>query len=132
MAYLKPPAFVRKVFNPLAMRFGLAGTRPLTVRRRRSGGAQRVPVIPVSVDGVQYVVSSRGESEWVRNLRAAGTGSLGDGKGGDQAFRATEIPVGERAPIIAVYRKAAGRTVAPYWKKLPDDADHPVFRINPV
>jgi len=61
MAYLKPPGFA-KVLNPLAMRFGISGTATLEVRRRRSGQTQRVPVIPVEVEGKQYAVSSRGES----------------------------------------------------------------------
>ena len=49
-----------------------------------------------------------------------------DGK----SFRAVEIPVEQREPIIAAYREVAGRSVTGYWKKLPDPADHPVFRID--
>ena len=45
-------------------------------------------------------------------------------------YRAEEVPVGERAPIIAAYRAKAGREVDGYWKKLPADADHPVFRLT--
>lgn len=129
MAYLKPPFFAQRVFNPLAMRFGISGTRTLVVRRRRSGAAQRVPVIPVDHDGARYLVSTRGESQWVRNLRAAGRGEL-RGKGGTQAFRATEVPAAERPPILAAYRSTAGKTVTGYFKKLPDPTDHPTFRVE--
>jgi deazaflavin-dependent oxidoreductase (nitroreductase family) len=130
MAYLRPPAFQRKVFNPLAMRFGIGGSQTLAIRGRRSGEERVVPVIPVERDGVPYVVSARGESYWVRNLREAGTAEL-RGKGGSREYLATEVPVEERAPIIEAYREKAGRTVAGYWKKLPDPADHPVFRLEP-
>jgi deazaflavin-dependent oxidoreductase (nitroreductase family) len=129
MAYLKPPAFTRHVFNPLAMRFGIGGTKTLAVRRRRSGEMQRVPVIPLEYDGGRYVVSTRGESDWVRNLRAAGEAELGAGDSTERV-QATEVPAAERPPILAAYRKAAGKTVESYFKKLPDPADHPVFRIE--
>jgi hypothetical protein len=76
-----------------------------------------------------YVVSTRGESDWVRNVRAARQVEL-QGKRGAQALRATEIPVEERPPVIAAYRAKAGRTVEAYWKKLPDPVDHPVFRLE--
>jgi hypothetical protein len=125
MAYMKPAPFVRHVFNPLAMRLGLSGTKTLTVPTRRSGRSQRIPVIPVEHEGAQYVVSTRGESQWVRNLRAAGRGELGGA-----AFRATEVPADQRAPIIAAYRSKAGGMVDRYFSKLPDPVDHPIFRVG--
>lgn len=131
MAYLKPPLFARRIFNPIAMRFGLGGSNTLTIPGRSSGQPQTVPVIPVTLDGVRYIVSTRGESEWVRNLRAAGVAELSR-KGDRQRFRATEIPVAERGPTIAAYRNVAGRTVKGYWTSLPDPADHPTFRLDPV
>ena len=39
MAYRKPPFFVRRIFNPIAMRFGIGGTEPLAVRARRTGNS---------------------------------------------------------------------------------------------
>ncbi|MEA2302496.1 MAG: hypothetical protein QOE44_3031 [Solirubrobacteraceae bacterium] len=132
MAYLKPPTFARRVFNPLAMRFEIGGAATLAVPLRESGGTQRVPVIPVEHDGSTYIVSTRGESDWVRNLRAAGGRGAIERGSASEAFAASELPVDERDPVIAAYREKAGRTVAPYWKKLPAAADHPVFRITTV
>jgi hypothetical protein len=127
MAYLKPPLFVRKVFNPVAMRFGVGGAQALVVERRTSGGSQRVPVIPVEHEGARYLVCPRGETEWVKNLRAAGgVGELEP----DGRFTATEVPVGERGPILDHYREVAGAAVKGLFEKLPDPADHPVFRIE--
>jgi deazaflavin-dependent oxidoreductase (nitroreductase family) len=130
MAYLKPPGFTRRLFNPLAMRFGIGGAETLSVAGRRTGEQRAVPVIPVDHEGVRYLVSARGETEWVRNLRAAGICDLRR-KGKSESFRATEVPVEERPPIIAVYRRVAGKTVTAYFNTLPDAADHPVFRIEP-
>jgi deazaflavin-dependent oxidoreductase (nitroreductase family) len=129
VAYLKPAVFIRKVFNPLAMRFGIGGAVTLVVPRRRSGQPQRIPVMPVEHDDVRYLVSVRGESDWVKNLRAAGRGELRT-KQATEAFRAAELPVEQREPIIAAYRPKAGKGVEGYWRKLPDPADHPVFRLE--
>lgn len=123
MAYLKPPWFTRKVFNLVAMMTGMG--QPLTVTRRRSRKPQQIPVIVPEVDGVKYLVSTRGESDWVKNVRANPYVRVGDTR-----FRADEIPVDQRAAVIAVYRPLAGRAVEGYWRKLPDDADHPVFKLS--
>ncbi len=129
MPYMRPPLFTRKVFNPIAMRFGISGTKALAVRGRRSGVVHRVPVIPVDVEGARYLVSPRGETDWARNLRAAGEGEL-QSRHGVEPFRATELPVAERPPVIAVYREVAGRAVRSFFEKMPDPADHPVFRLE--
>jgi hypothetical protein len=129
MAYLKPPLFTKRVFNPLAMRLGIGGSAELVVQRRKSGDEQRIPVIPVDVEGARYIVSTRGESDWVRNVRASGRAEL-RGKNETGTFRAVELPVEARGPVIAAYREKAGKTVETYWKQLPDDSDHPVFRLE--
>jgi hypothetical protein len=125
MAYRKPPWFVRNIFNPLAMKFGIGGSKALAVRGRRSGQVYRVPVIVLDHEGVRYLVSPRGETHWVRNLRVAGEADVGS-----EHVRATEVPVAERGPILDAYRKLAGRAVTSHFEALPDPADHPVFRIQ--
>ena len=130
MAYLKPPAVTRKLFNPLAMRFGLSGSATLAVPGRASGVMRQVPVIPVEHDGARYIVSTRGEADWVRNARSAGSIELRHG-GRGEVFAAVEVPASERSPIIDAYRAKAGRMVDTYWKRLPDPADHPTFRLEP-
>ncbi len=131
MPYLRPPLFVRSVFNPIAMRLGLGGAQALSVRRRRSGGEQRIPVIPVTHRDTLYVVCPRGETEWVRNLRVAGRCRLGR-PGREAEYTAQEVPVPERGPIVTDYRRVAGRAVKSFFEQLPDDRDHPVFRLTPV
>jgi deazaflavin-dependent oxidoreductase (nitroreductase family) len=129
VAYLAPNWFTRKVFNPMAMRLGIMGTETLTVHGRRSGRPMRVPVIPVEHDGERYLVSTRGESEWVKNLRAAGGGQL-TRRGRTHGFAADEIPVEARPPVIEAYRAKAGREVNRYFDRLPDPADHPIFLVD--
>ena len=131
MAYLKPPWFTAKVFNKIAMATGVSGTETLTVTARSSGQEQKIPVITVEVDGTRYLVSTRGESQWVKNVRANPAVSL-DAKAGSGRFTAGELPVADRPPVLQAYRVKAGKTVDGYFAKLPDPADHPVFRLEPV
>jgi hypothetical protein len=70
MAYLKPPWFTAKVFNRIAMATGISKTETLTVTKRGSKEPQHIPVVTVSLDGTRYLVSTRGESQWVKNVRA--------------------------------------------------------------
>jgi hypothetical protein len=132
MAYVKPPWFVRTIANPIINFLGVGGAETLSIVKRQGGEPQKIPVIPVEYEGSRYIVSTRGESDWVRNLRAAGgRGQLGKG-GSVDMFQATEVPVEQRPPIIEAYRKKAGRTVDAYWKKLPDPSDHPVFKLEMI
>lgn len=131
MPYIRPPLVVRRVFNPIAIRFGIGGTKALVVPGRRTGTPRRTAIIPVEHQGGHYLVSPRGETEWVRNLRAAqGRGEL-QSRGWSQWFQAMELPVVERPPVIAAYQAIAGRAVAAFFLRLPDPGDHPVFRLDP-
>jgi hypothetical protein len=129
MAYLKPPWFVVNVFNKIAMATGISGSETMVVKSRVSGQEQRIPVISVDVDGTKYLVSTRGESQWVKNLRADPRVTL-ERRGVSARFVATEVPVENRGPVLAAYRVKAGKTVEGYFAKLPDPADHPVFSLE--
>ena len=78
------------------MKSTIWGVNTLEVAGRSTGAAQQVPVIPIEHDGTLYVVSTRGEAEWVRNVRAAGALRLGQ-KGDLTTYRATEVPVEQRS-----------------------------------
>jgi deazaflavin-dependent oxidoreductase (nitroreductase family) len=131
VTYQKPPLFVRSVFNRIAMATGISGTMTLITRGRHTGEQARVPVIPVDHGGATYVVSTRGDSDWVRNVRATGTLELAARGRPPERYRAAEVPVDDRPPVIAAYRAKAGRTVEVYWRKRPEPADHPTFRLEP-
>lgn len=55
----------------------IAGTRVLRVRGRTSGKQRAVVINVLTVDGVDYLVSPRGTTQWVRNVRAAGVVEVG-------------------------------------------------------
>jgi deazaflavin-dependent oxidoreductase (nitroreductase family) len=126
MAYLKPPWFTRAVFNKIAMATGMSNTQTLAVTGRKSKQRQQVPVIPVDVGGAKYVVSTRGESDWVKNLRADPNVAIGS-----VDYVAREIPEQDRQPVLTAYREKAGRAVEGYFRQLPRESDHPVFVVTP-
>jgi deazaflavin-dependent oxidoreductase (nitroreductase family) len=55
----------------------IAGTRALRVRGRKTGKERGVVINLLTVDGVDYVVSPRGNTQWARNVRAAGMAQVG-------------------------------------------------------
>lgn len=128
--YIRPSRFMSAVVNPIVRRLGVAPT--LIVRGRNSGQRIVVPLgAPLELDGQRYLVSGRGETHWVRNLRAAGRGEF-RWHGRTQPFAATEVTGGARDRIVAEYRLALGSGVAPLFREIPDPADHPVFRMDPL
>jgi deazaflavin-dependent oxidoreductase (nitroreductase family) len=128
-AQASTPWFVKNVMNPL---FTLSGAMPiLAVRGRRSGKVYKTPVNVVELDGVRYIVSPRGETGWSRNLRVVGECSI-KLKGDERRYRGTELPPTERPPIIAAYLERYGDRTREQFEKLPDPADHPTFRLEPV
>jgi deazaflavin-dependent oxidoreductase (nitroreductase family) len=129
MAYLKPPWFTAKIFNPIAMATGVSNTETLTVTKRASKQPQKIPVLTVEVDGTAYLVSTRGESEWVKNVRANPNVTISN-KLGTTEYVAREIPEQDRQGVLTAYRSKAGRAVEGYFRKLPREADHPVFSLT--
>ena len=129
MAYLKPPWFTVKVFNRIAMATGVSNSETLTLTKRGSGEPQHIPVVTVEVGGTRYLVSTRGESQWVKNVRANPTVTL-TSKSGAVTYVAHETQTSERQPILTAYQQKAGRAVHGYFQKLPDPADHPVFALT--
>lgn len=145
--YREPNWFTRNVFNRLVAgltRAGVsvAGSRVLEVRGRKSGEPRRVPVNLLTYQGRSYLVSPRGETEWVRNVRAAG-GRLALIQG-----RRREELVGEELADSA--KPALLREYLRRWKfevgiffdgTDADSSDedlaaiapkHPVFRLEPA
>jgi hypothetical protein len=55
----------------------IAGTTALRVRGRRTGQLRSVVVNLMAVGGKNFLVSPRGETQWVRNARAAGVVETG-------------------------------------------------------
>lgn len=84
MAAGEIPWLVR-VVDPLARRLLRLGmpmgpNTLLTVRGRKTGQPRTAAVAVVEIEGRRWVIGSYGDVNWVRNLRAAGEGSLRRGR----------------------------------------------------
>jgi deazaflavin-dependent oxidoreductase (nitroreductase family) len=144
--YREPGWFTRNVFNQsvaLLTRQGISvmGSRVLAVKGRKSGEWRTTPVNLLTYDGHQYLVSPRGHTQWVRNLRAAGTGELRLGKRAS-AFRGRELSDDEKVPVIRAYLKRWKAEVGIFFEGVgPDSTDeqiraitdkHPAFEVLPA
>lgn len=117
------------------------GSRVLAVRGRTSGVWRTTPVNLLDHQGQRYLVSPRGEGQWVRNLRAAGTGELRVGRRAEP-FRGRELSDEEKTPVIRAYLKRWKFEVGVFFDGVgPDSSDaeilaiaaeHPVFEVLPV
>jgi deazaflavin-dependent oxidoreductase (nitroreductase family) len=132
------------VFNPLMMLSmklgkGWRGSHILEVPGRKSGKTQSVPVNPLDFDGKRYLVAPRGNTQWVRNVRAAGGGVLRLG-GRRERFTIAEIASEAKPPILRAYLKNWESETSKFFggvtHESPDDAlaaisgDHPIFEIK--
>ncbi len=119
---------LRRILNPIEVRRGSAAV--LFVRGRRSGRRLAVPMDPpFEWEGVRYLVSPLGETHWARNVRAAGEGEIRvDGR--SLPFRAVELTGAEHDRILDAYARTITCGCEMYLRKLPDPADHPVFRLE--
>ena len=112
-SYRPPPALYRRLsrrLGPAATSLGVAPEDVITleVPGRRSGVIRRTTMVRVAWDGGHYVVSLAGESDWVRNVRAAG-GRVVIGGRRRRAARLAEVPARQRAPVIRAYLLRWGR-----------------------
>ena len=117
----------------------LFGSRVLVVRGRRSGEPRSVPVNLLELGGERYLVAPRGNTQWVRNARAAGGGELRLGRRTEPVVL-TELPAGERVPVLRVYLTRWGWEVGRFVEGLSTkstDAEiaavapgMPVFRVT--
>ncbi len=81
----------------------LLGTRVLSVPGRTSGKLQQVPVNLLRQEGRGYLVAIRGNTQWVRNVRAAdGRARLQVGRRVDEVTL-RELPVEQRVPVLRRY-----------------------------
>lgn len=84
------------------MGISIAGTRALRVRGRKTGKAHSVVVNVLTVDGVDYLVSPRGNTQWARNVRAAGVVDAGP-RWRRRRLRATEVADTAKPDLLRRY-----------------------------
>jgi deazaflavin-dependent oxidoreductase (nitroreductase family) len=143
--YKQPGWFTTHVFNGVVagltrVGFSVLGSRVLEVRGRTSGEPRRTPVNLLTHDAARYLVAPRGETQWVRNLRAAGgSGTLILGRR-REAFTATELGDVDKREVLRAYLKRWKAEVGVFFDGVDassTDAEldriaprHPVFRIT--
>jgi glyoxylase-like metal-dependent hydrolase (beta-lactamase superfamily II) len=111
--YRPPPPLYQRVQKRLGPFLTSHGIGPkqvvvLEVPGRRSGIIRRNALVKASCEGNEYLVALAGESEWVRNVRAA-HGQVVIGGRQRQAAQLVEVPPAERPPIIRAYLLRWGR-----------------------
>jgi deazaflavin-dependent oxidoreductase (nitroreductase family) len=143
--YRPPGWFTRNVFNRAvsfltAKGVSVLGSRVLAVRGRKSGEWRTTPVNLLDYEGRRFLVSPRGEGQWVRNLRVAGSGELRVGNRGE-AFASRELADDEKVPVLRAYLRRWKAEVGVFFDGVgPDSTDeelrviaprHPAFEVLP-
>ena len=141
--YQRPGWFTTRVFNRIVALMtgagiGVYGSRVLEVPGRRSGQPRRTPVNLLRFEGDQYLVAPRGHTQWVKNLRASGSGRLLLGRRADR-FTATEVADAYKPPLLRAYLKRWKWEVGQFFGGVGPESsdaellriapDHPVFRV---
>ena len=144
--YRRPDWFTQHVFNPAVAgltRLGIsvAGSRVLEVPGRKTGAPRRTPVNLLELDGERYLVAPRGNTQWARNLRAAGSGRLLVGRR-SESFAATEVADDDKVPVLRAYLRRWKWELGIFFEGVGPDSPgdelrriaprHPVFRIRPA
>ena len=80
----------------------LAGTTAIRVRGRTTGKPRGVVVNLLTVDGRDYLVSPRGNTQWARNARAAGELEIGP-RWRSRTVRLTEVGDGDKTDLLKRY-----------------------------
>ena len=105
----------------------------LQVRGRRSGRMRTTLARVIEVRGNRYLLAIRGETQWARNLRAAGDAVLRE-RGASKRVRAIEVDDAERQAVFEAYLDSSN--YAPTRRiltdLLPNADEHPVFKIQPL
>ena len=135
--YKKPDWFTRHVFNPLVagltkLGVSVIGSRVLEVRGRATGEPRTTPVNLLTLDGQQYLVAPRGETQWVRNVRADGGRCvliLGRTR---TDYLATELVDDVKVAVLRAYLKKWKAEVGVFFGGVgPDSTDAELAAIAP-
>jgi deazaflavin-dependent oxidoreductase (nitroreductase family) len=144
--YIEPGWFTRNVFNPLVRRFArwgvsYRGTRELAVVGRTSGQVRTTVVNLLDLDGAQYLVAPRGNTQWVRNVRAAGRAELRLGRR-VEVVEPVELSDAEKPAVIKEYLRRWKSEVGMFFEGIDENATDeqvraiapgfPVFALRPA
>jgi deazaflavin-dependent oxidoreductase (nitroreductase family) len=131
--YLTPTTSTARFNSMVAamtrMGISVRGSRVLSVRGRKTGEWHSTPVNPLSYEGKRYLVSPRGHTQWVRNMRVAGGGELRVGRRVER-FTATELPDAQKPALLRAYLKRWKFEVGMFFDGIgPDASDEKLLQI---
>jgi deazaflavin-dependent oxidoreductase (nitroreductase family) len=113
------------------MGVSVLGSRILAVRGRKSGEWRTTPVNLLIIDGQRYLVSPRGQTQWVRNLRVSHQGELRLGRRAEP-FTATEVSDDDKPAILRAYLARWKAEVGVFFGGVgPGSSDAELRRISP-
>jgi deazaflavin-dependent oxidoreductase (nitroreductase family) len=144
----RAPGFVlatnRIVSRLLGAGFPMGPNGVLTVRGRKSGVSRSTPVAVVEVAGKRWVQSPYGDVNWVRNLRAAGEGTITRGTRSERVA-AVELTTEEKVRFFTevlgpeIRSMRLGKLISSMLglNDVFDDPEkaalvHPVFELRPA
>ncbi|RAU95773.1 nitroreductase family deazaflavin-dependent oxidoreductase [Mycobacterium colombiense] len=119
----------------------IAGTRALRVRGRKTGKPRAVVINLLTVDGIDYLISPRGNTQWARNVRAAAVVEVGP-RWHRRSVRVSEVDDAAKPELLRRYLARWYWQVKGYVAGLtPDSTDEqfraaaasiPVFALTPI
>ncbi len=143
--YRPPGWFTKHIFNRVVAvltKLGISvwGSRVLEVKGRKTGEVRRTPVNLLKIESQDYLVSPRGDGQWVRNVRSDdGRLDLIVGKRREH-YVATELPDEQKMPVLRAYLRRWKAEVGVFFDGVgPDSSDeeieaiaqkHPVFALQ--
>jgi deazaflavin-dependent oxidoreductase (nitroreductase family) len=114
-------------------RLGLSpmGLRQLAVRGRKTGQWQMVPVNLLELDEQRFLVAPRGETQWVRNIRVAGTGELRVGRR-VEAIAVDELADADKPVVLREYLRRWKSEVKVFFDGIDESStDEQLLAIAP-
>jgi deazaflavin-dependent oxidoreductase (nitroreductase family) len=136
-AYRKPGWFTVHLLNKVVAgltRLGVSvwGSRVLEVRGRKTGQPRKTPVNLLTIGSERYLVSPRGEGQWVRNVRADG-GRLDLLVGRRRThYIAVELPDKDKIPVLRAYLRRWKVEVGVFFDGVgPSSTDEEIAAIAP-
>jgi hypothetical protein len=142
--YVRPGWFTRRIFNPAVAALteagiSVVGSRVLAVQGRKSGEWHSTPVNVLPLGGQRYLVSPRGVTQWVKNVRISKQAKLRVGRR-TETVSLTEIADGAKTEILRAYLRRWRFEVGVFFDgvtaKSPDEdllriaPGHPIFLIE--
>ncbi len=143
--YFLKPSLGERIFNrvfgiAIGLGVGLGHNFVVEVRGRKSGRIFSAPIDLLEFAGRRYLVAPRGETNWVRNARAAGRVTLRKGRRREE-FAVREVDPAGRPQLLKAYLDRFALTVQRYFP-LPRESPaadfvpiaerYPVFELTPT